>query len=54
MRFPRLPVWLSTGPSDRRGYLWLALVLLVGFTFIGVNFVLDLLYAVLDPRVRLG
>lgn len=30
MRFPRLPVWLSTGPSDRRGYLWLALVLLVG------------------------
>jgi ABC-type dipeptide/oligopeptide/nickel transport system permease component len=31
-----------------------ALVLLVGFTFIGVNFVLDLLYVVLDPRIRLG
>jgi ABC-type dipeptide/oligopeptide/nickel transport system permease component len=30
------------------------LVLLVGFTFIGVNFVLDLLYVVLDPRIRLG
>jgi len=40
---------------SRRDYtMTQALVLLVGFTFIGVNFVLDLLYAVLDPRVRLG
>jgi peptide/nickel transport system permease protein len=40
---------------SRRDYtMTQALVLLVGFTFIGVNFVLDLLYVVLDPRVRLG
>jgi peptide/nickel transport system permease protein len=40
---------------SRRDYtMTQALVLLVGFTFIGVNFLLDLLYAVLDPRVRLG
>lgn len=40
---------------SRRDYtMTQALVLLVGFTFIGVNFVLDLLYAVLDPRVRMG
>jgi peptide/nickel transport system permease protein len=40
---------------SRRDYtMTQALVLLVGFTFIGVNFVLDLLYAVLDPRVRHG
>jgi peptide/nickel transport system permease protein len=40
---------------SRRDYtMTQGLVLLVGFTFIGVNFVLDLLYAVLDPRVRLG
>jgi peptide/nickel transport system permease protein len=38
----------------RRDYtLTQALVLLVGFTFIVVNFLLDLLYAILDPRVRL-
>jgi peptide/nickel transport system permease protein len=38
----------------RRDYtMTQALVLLVGFTFIGVNFLLDLLYAILDPRVRL-
>ncbi len=38
---------------SRRDYtMTQALVLLVGFTFIGVNFVLDLVYAVLDPRVR--
>jgi len=40
---------------SRRDYtMTQALVLLVGFTFIGVNFVLDLLYVVLDPRIRLG
>ncbi len=40
---------------SRRDYtMTQALVLLVGFTFIGVNFVLDLLYGVLDPRIRLG
>jgi len=40
---------------SRRDYtMTQALVLLVGFTFIGVNFVLDLLYMVLDPRIRLG
>ncbi len=39
---------------SRRDYtMTQALVLLVGFTFIGVNFLLDLVYAVLDPRVRL-
>jgi len=38
---------------SRRDYtMTQALVLLVGFTFIGVNFLLDLVYAVLDPRVR--
>ena len=38
---------------SRRDYtMTQALVLLVGFTFILVNFFLDLLYAVLDPRVR--
>lgn len=38
----------------RRDYtMTQALVLLVGSTFIVVNFLLDLLYAVLDPRVRL-
>lgn len=39
---------------SRRDYtMTQALVLLVGFTFIFVNFLLDLFYAVLDPRVRL-
>ncbi len=39
---------------SRRDYtMTQALVLLVGSTFIVVNFLLDLLYAVLDPRVRL-
>ncbi|MBI4573897.1 MAG: ABC transporter permease [candidate division NC10 bacterium] len=38
---------------SRRDYtMTQALVLLVGVTFIAVNFVLDLLYAILDPRVR--
>ncbi len=38
---------------SRRDYtMTQALVLLVAFTFIGVNFLLDLVYAVLDPRVR--
>lgn len=38
----------------RRDYtMTQALVLLVGSTFIVVNFLLDLLYAVLDPRIRL-
>ncbi len=39
---------------SRRDYtMTQALVLLVGSTFIVVNFFLDLLYATLDPRVRL-
>ncbi len=39
---------------SRRDYtMTQALVLLVSSTFIVVNFVLDLLYAMLDPRVRL-
>jgi peptide/nickel transport system permease protein len=29
-----------------------ALVLLVSFSFIFVNFIVDLLYAWLDPRIR--
>ena len=38
----------------RRDYtMTQALVLLVGSTFIVMNFLLDLLYAMLDPRVRL-
>jgi len=38
---------------SRRDYtMTQALVLLVAFTFIGVNFLLDLVYAVLDPRIR--
>ncbi|MBI4840267.1 MAG: ABC transporter permease [candidate division NC10 bacterium] len=38
----------------RRDYtMTQALVLLVGSTFIVVNFLLDLLYAMLDPRIRL-
>jgi peptide/nickel transport system permease protein len=37
----------------RRDYtMTQALVLLVSFAFIGVNFVMDLLYAWLDPRIR--
>lgn len=37
----------------RRDYtMTQALVVLVGFTFIFVNFVIDLLYAWLDPRIR--
>lgn len=37
----------------RRDYtMTQALVLLVGFTFIVVNFLMDLLYAWLDPRIR--
>jgi len=31
-----------------------ALVMLVAAFFIFVNFVVDLLYAVLDPRIRYG
>jgi len=31
-----------------------ALVLLTGFTFIFVNFLVDLLYAWFDPRIRYG
>lgn len=39
---------------SRRDYtMTQALVLLVGSTFIVMNFLLDLLYAMLDPRVRL-
>ena len=39
---------------SRRDYtMTQALVLLVGSTFIVVNFLLDLLYAMLDPRIRL-
>jgi peptide/nickel transport system permease protein len=39
---------------SRRDYtMTQALVLLVGFSFIAVNFLLDLFYAILDPRVRL-
>jgi peptide/nickel transport system permease protein len=39
---------------SRRDYtMTQALVLLVGFTFIVMNFLLDLLYVILDPRVRL-
>ncbi|MGH7425844.1 MAG: ABC transporter permease, partial [Candidatus Methylomirabilales bacterium] len=37
----------------RRDYtMTQALVLLVSFTFIVVNFVMDLVYAWLDPRIR--
>jgi peptide/nickel transport system permease protein len=37
----------------RRDYtMTQALVVLVGFVFILVNFLLDLLYAILDPRIR--
>ena len=39
----------------RRDYtMTQALVLLTGFTFIFVNFLVDLLYAWFDPRIRYG
>jgi len=50
---PPVAAWRDQLPTLIRVYgIVLTLVLLVAFVFIFMNFVVDLFYALLDPRIR--